>query len=183
MVTPGIAELHTDPVNILAGETTNTITGVQSGNYTVLVVNLDNNCQGQKTFSIQDKSVIPIVAATQSPNTNCPPQIGNGIVNANVINTTTTYDYFWYTGTSATSPFDYSGQIWRDRNPVEYTVVAVDPNLPTCISAPVTIRVENATRNPIVVINEISPVTNCDPLRPNGVFISYNSRRDTRSYI
>jgi len=159
----------TDPANQIPGADMNTITGVQSGTYTVLVMNVANNCQGEKTLSIEDESVIPIVIATQSPNTNCPPQIGNGIVNANVINSTITYDFNWFTGRTASGPSEYTGEVWRNRDPVDYTVVAVDPNLPTCISAPVTVRVENASRNPIVVINELAPVTNCDSLRPNGV--------------
>ncbi|MDZ7608440.1 MAG: gliding motility-associated C-terminal domain-containing protein [Cyclobacteriaceae bacterium] len=169
MPSPGTREPYPILLSKSLALSQTTLTGVKSGDYTVLVVNLDNNCQEEKTLSIEDESVIPMVAASQSPNTNCPPLAGNGIVNATVINSRITYDYHWYTGTSAIGASEYLGEVWRDREPVDYTVVAIDPNIPTCISAPATIRVQNASKNPIVVINELAPVTNCDPLRPNGV--------------
>ncbi len=160
---------NADPANILAGETSNQITGLPSGNYTVLVVNLANNCQSDKTYTIEDLSKTPIVIASQTPNTNCPIEIANGITSANVINTINSYNYNWYVGSEAAYNPDHIGATWDGRPVGFYTVVAVDKNLATCISEPVVIKVEDATKKPLVVINELSPVTNCDPERPNGV--------------
>ena len=59
--------------------------------------------------------------------------------------------------------------IWKRRPSGNYTVVAMDQNLLTCISEPVVVKVEDDLIYPTVLINEISPLTNCDPERPNGV--------------
>ena len=154
---------------VIPGETTNIISGLNSGDYTVLVVNQVNNCEAQQTFTIMDESVIPVVVASQTPNTNCAIEIANGIATANVVNTTNNYVYQWYAGTGESTVPDFDQKTWYGRQAGFYTIVAVDLSLSTCKSVPVTIEVENATKNPVIVINEISPVTNCDPERPNGV--------------
>jgi len=158
-----------DPSQVIAGETNNTIAGLESGTYTVLVVNLTNNCQSEASYIIDDESITPEVVATQSPNTNCDLDIANGIVDANVINSNNPHLYRWYDGNTTSSTIDFEGQIWRNKAPGFYTVVAVDQGLSTCVSEPVVIEVENATENPVVLINEIEPVTHCDPERPDGV--------------
>jgi len=154
---------------VISGESSNTITGLHSGEFTVVVVNLDNNCEAERTFVIDDDSTTPIVAATQSPNTNCVIEIANGITDANVINSNNTYNYQWFAGSGVKSTPDFEGQTWRGRPSGDYTVIAVDQELYTCVSEPVVIQVKDATERPVVLINEISPVTNCDPERPNGV--------------
>lgn len=154
---------------VLTGINSNTVSGLTSGDYTVLVVNLMNNCEAQKTFTIDDESVTPVVVASQSPNTNCAIEIANGIATANVVNSTNAYVYQWYAGTDETANPDFNQKTWYGRPAGYYTVIAVDQSLTTCKSAPVTVEVQNATKNPVIVINEISPVTNCDPERPNGV--------------
>ena len=160
---------NSNPANVISGETTNSIAGLPSGDYTVVVVNLGNNCTSESTFSVEDASVTPIVVAAQVPNTNCPVEIANGIATANVINSINPYYYQWFAGTAAGTTADFEGTTWQGRPVGYYTVVAIDQDLATCVSEPVTVKVEDATENPVVVINEISPVTNCDPERPNGV--------------
>jgi hypothetical protein len=154
---------------VLTGINSNTVSGLTSGNYTVVVVNLMNNCEAQKTFTIDDESVTPVVVASQSPNTNCAIEIANGIATANVVNSTNAYVYQWYAGTGESAIPDYNQKTWYGRQAGYYTVVAVDQSLSTCKSVPVTVEVKNATKNPVIVVNELSPVTNCDPARPNGV--------------
>ncbi len=155
--------------NLIPGAINSSISGFPSGNYTVVVINLANNCQSENTFTIEDESVIPIVVASQSPNTNCPLEIVNGITSAKVINSTNPHNYIWYEGTAPSGSSAYTGVTWKDRPSGYYTVVAVDQELETCISDPVIVQVEDARVNPTVLINELSPVTNCDPERPNGV--------------
>ncbi|MCK5469152.1 MAG: hypothetical protein KAI99_11595, partial [Cyclobacteriaceae bacterium] len=158
-----------NPANEISGETNNLITNLPSGDYTVVVVNLGNNCQSENTFTIEDESITPIVVASQTPNTNCAIEIANGITSANVINSINSYYYQWFEGTEAGTTPDHQGVTWTGRHVGYYTVVAIDQDLATCISEPVVIEVEDATELPVVVINELSPVTNCDPERPNGV--------------
>ena len=157
------------PANIMAGETTNSIAGFTDGKYTVVVVNLGNNCQSEKTYTIEDESIIPNVVLTQTPNTNCLMVLSNGSAIANVNNSVNSYDYEWYEGTSTDGNPIYQGAVWTDRPLGLYTVVATDQLAGTCFSVPVTIQVEDALVYPTVLINEIIPVTNCDPERPNGV--------------
>jgi hypothetical protein len=154
---------------VIPGETSNIIEGLRSGEYTVLVVNLDNNCEAQSSFIIDDESTTPVVAVSQSPNTNCVVEIANGIANANVINSTNTYYFRWYEGTSEGSTPGFQGDRWYGLPGGFYTVVAVDQELSTCKSIPVTVEVKDMTKDPVLVVNEVSPVTNCDPERPNGV--------------
>lgn len=154
---------------VMQGETSNAITGLPAGDYTVVVVNLRNNCQSENTFSIEDESVTPIVVASQIPNTNCPVAIANGVASANVINSTTPYHYRWFEGSDSNTSPEYQGTSWKDRPVGFYTVVAVDQDLATCVSEPVIIHVDDATKHPVILVNEVSPVTNCDPERPNGV--------------
>ena len=106
-----------NPSNEIVGETSNTVSGLQSGNYTVLVVNLDNNCQSENTFAVEDESITPVVVATQTPNTNCDIEIANGVVSANVINSINDYNYQWYEGTASTITPDYQGATWDGRYP------------------------------------------------------------------
>lgn len=158
-----------DPINEIADSTNNSISGLPSGDYTIVVVNLANNCQSENSFTIEDESITPIVTATQTPNTNCPIEIANGITSANVINSTSNYYFEWFDGTDANGASDYLGAIWKGRTSGYYTVRAVNQNLSTCVSEPVIIQVEDVLVHPTVLINEISPLTNCDPARPNGV--------------
>ncbi len=158
-----------NPAYLMSGETSTSISGFPSGKYTVEVLNLGNNCLAENTFTIEDKSVIPIVAVSQTPNTNCPVEIANGISSANVINSVSPHKYEWYAGTEASGSPAYIGAFWKGRQAGDYTVQAFDQDLETCISEPVVIHIEDARVHPTILINELSPVTNCDPERPNGV--------------
>jgi gliding motility-associated-like protein len=100
---------------------------------------------------------------------NCVDSIANGIASAIVINTDNPHEFRWYRGTDISGTPAFTGQNWTDRTSGLYTVMAVDQQFATCISEPVTIEVQRATEDPIVLINEVSPVTHCDPDRPNGV--------------
>lgn len=158
-----------DPVNTIFGETNNSISGLPSGQYSVLVVNTSNNCRSENTYTIENESVIPEVAVSPVPSSNCPVEIANGIVSANVINSANAHIYNWYTGTIPSGSPAYTGATWKGRPVGFYTVVAIDEELETCISEPVIVMVEDATKDPLVLINEVAPVTNCDPARANGV--------------
>jgi len=158
-----------NPATIISGETINTISGLTTGNYTVVAINLGNNCQSESTFTIEDESTTPIVIASQMANINCPAELANGIASANVINSENGFDFHWYEGTDTNGNADYQGTVWYDLLEGSYTVIAVDQQFGTCQSDPVTIEVEEAKVHPIILVNEISPVTNCDPERPNGI--------------
>ena len=160
---------NANPANVIAGEISNIISSLPTGDYTVSVVNRGNNCQTESTFSIEDESITPIVIASQMANTNCPIELANGITSASVINSENGHVYRWYEGTEAIGNYVFEGAVWEDRGVGFYTVVAVDQNFGTCVSAPVIVEVKDATEQPTVLINEVAPITHCDPNRPNGV--------------
>jgi gliding motility-associated-like protein len=158
-----------NPTELISGETNNLISGLPTGDYTVVVRNMGNNCESEQTFTIEDESIIPLVNVSQSPNMNCIDSVANGVASAIVINTDHPHEYRWYQGMDVSGIPDFVGQNWRDRIAGTYTVVAVDQQFGTCISEPVLIELRNEIEYPLVLINEVSPVTNCDPERPNGV--------------
>ncbi|MCG8306114.1 MAG: gliding motility-associated C-terminal domain-containing protein, partial [Cytophagales bacterium] len=158
-----------NPGNLIADSVSSSISGLPAGNYTVVVTNLENLCEGMGTFTIEDKSITPVAIPTMTPVTNCPVEIANGIVTAQVINSNENFEYLWYSGSEAKATPDFVGNTWYNKTIGYYTVVAVDEQFGTCISEPVVIEVEDATVNPNIILSEIHPITNCDPEKPNAV--------------
>jgi gliding motility-associated-like protein len=158
-----------DPANIITDSTRSVITGMMSGSYTVEVFNDLTQCTSAKTFNIVDDINRPVVSASATPLTNCNPAPVNGVVAANVINSNTSHIFNWYVGTEATGTPDFEGPVWEDRPLGEFTVRAIDASLGTCISDPVTVRVDDGTMRPVINLQPILPLVNCDPERPNAV--------------
>ncbi|MDZ7608419.1 MAG: gliding motility-associated C-terminal domain-containing protein [Cyclobacteriaceae bacterium] len=154
---------------IIPGQTSNLVSGLKTGNYRVMVMNMGNNCESEKVLSIEDESLKPVVVASQTPNLNCPIELSNGIAYATVINSDNPYTYNWYNGSATSGTPVYTGPSWTGRPEGTYTVIATDIITGTCFSEPVLIEVGSDKTYPVVLINEISPVTNCDPTRPNGI--------------
>ena len=159
---------NVDPSNVITDSTSNAISNLPAGEYTVHVINQSNFCESAETFTIEDASVIPIAKPTMTPVTNCPIELANGIVTAQVINSVENFEYLWYAGSETQATPDFVGDIWYNKAIGNYTVVAVDQQFGTCISEPVVIAVEDATVKPTILISEIHPITNCDPAKPNA---------------
>ena len=155
--------------NLIANSDTSLISGLSSGEFTVLVTNLENLCEGVETYTIEDKSITPVAIPTMTPVTNCPVEMANGIVTAQVINSNEGFNYLWYQGSDTKATPDFVGNTWYNKTLGYYTVVAIDQQFGTCISDPVFIEVEDATVNPNIMVSEIHPITNCDPAKPNAV--------------
>ncbi|MCK5468206.1 MAG: gliding motility-associated C-terminal domain-containing protein, partial [Cyclobacteriaceae bacterium] len=160
---------NVNAANVITDSINNSISGLPSGEFTILVTNLGNNCEGEKTFTIEDKSITPIAIPMMTPVTNCPIEIANGIVTAQVINSNENFEFLWYAGTDTKATPDFAGDTWYGKTLGYYTVIAVDEEFGTCISEPVLIEVMDATVNPNIIISEIHPITNCDPERPNAI--------------
>jgi len=165
---------------------TNTVTGQPAGNYTVTVTSQTTGCTTVKTYQIVDDIRTPVVAGSTEPVTNCPPILANGIASANIINPNSSYEFYWYEGLNTTGqPFvvDTASNpsiikvtsVLEKQQPGFYTVVARDTF--DCESEAVTIEVEKDVVFPDISVEEISPLTYCDPSKPNAIF---SARADGR---
>jgi uncharacterized protein (DUF2141 family) len=166
----------------------NQLTGLPVGSYTVQVTNSITGCVREKAFPVADAVKIPVLTASSSPVTNCDPTMANGNTSAFVINSNfdmfqdTYYDFNWYEGTELKATPDHQGQSWEDIKDGIYTVQAVDKDVPTCRSQLVAILVAESTTQPVIGLQELSPVTNCDALRPNGAYLA-NADGKTTGYL
>ncbi|GEM_PF-2742290 len=158
---------------------TNQIIQQNAGFYTILVTNQTTGCQSLRTFEIRDNMKIPVVAASMSPVTNCLPDLANGIATATITNIiNSNYDFYWYEGMSESGTPVYTdlagafdsekiNSAYYDIPGGFYTVVARDTF--DCRSDAVTIEVLEDLTYPKIAVNELSPLTYCDPDRPNAV--------------
>lgn len=141
-----------------------TITALKPITYTVLVEHKLSGCQTIKSFTIPDQTVIPTVSATAVDITCSGP--GSGSTSANVGGATTGYTFNWYRGGSAQPAVDFTGPVFPNLNPGNYTVVAIN-NATGCVSSPVTVKVGKAS-NPVVTATAVTAQTSCDATLPNG---------------
>lgn len=174
---------------------TSTINGLFSGNYSVRAFNSLTNCSSSALYILPNDSIdfFPNLALSSNPLTEC--DSIDGAVSARGIpfvinaNPALNYPFPAYNYTADL----YVGSPPADINIPEFPNVPNDPNAPGftenflqvnlanglytvrltdnntgCISID-TVSVEDARLIPVPVITEIAPVTNCDPLRPNGV--------------
>ncbi len=152
--------------------------------YTVEAINNSNQCKATDTYHLPI-SVAPItITASASALTNCAPL--NGIVFATVTSgSPNNYTYTWYTGAAVGGTPTYSGKQVNGLDKGTYTVVAVDNADAFCqASATTTIGDSRIFTAPIAL--QISPLTNCDVARPNGVAsasVNSNGVKDSISYV
>lgn len=159
---------------VITDSTRSLITGMAAGSYTVRVTNTNNLCESEGTYVIEDESQVPLLTKSASPLTNCDPSNPNGIATAFVTNASGSqnqeifYDFQWYAGSEVQTTPDYTGQSWQSLPEGTYTVVVVNKILTSCVSAPTTVEVIDATQNPEIETTEIGPLTNCDATLPNA---------------
>ena len=158
-----------DPANVIVDSTNRAISRLAVGDYTLVVDNLDNNCRSERTFTIEDESITPIITPSHVSNTSCVAEMANGDAIADINNSDDLFTFSWYEGTDVSGTPVHYGSVWPGRQQGVYTVVAVDQRTGTCFSEPTSIQVNDVLEYPTILINELYPVTNCDPERPNGV--------------
>lgn len=156
------------PAELLDQEVQALITGKSSGFYTVWVQNEQTLCTASRKLVIKDEINRPILSGSASPLTFCHIDAPNGVVLASVVNSTSNFDYAWYAGGQVKAQPDHIGRRWENIPAGLYTVVATDDELFTCTSAPLVLEVKDETRNPVVLISDLYPLTYCDPERPNA---------------
>ncbi|MCR9252396.1 MAG: L-type lectin-domain containing protein, partial [bacterium] len=91
--------------SIQGPNSTNSITGLSPGNYSVIITRTSSQCvSGSIDFTIADDSYLPIPALAVSDNTDCSGAAPNGSITATVSNADAADDYsfVWYIGDDAT---------------------------------------------------------------------------------
>jgi gliding motility-associated-like protein len=164
------------PAGQLMDSTDRRVSGIPAGVYRVEVTNTLTGCVSSALLPIGDHPVVPAATASTAPLTNCDLSRANGAVSGFVTNALSAFgqdsDYIfnWYAGSSIKTAADHTGQVWNGLTDGTYTLQTVDRLNTTCVSPPVTVMVARQTVNPLLNINEISPLTNCDPAKANAVF-------------
>jgi gliding motility-associated-like protein len=141
-------------------------TGPQT--YTVRVTTNATNCFSDATYTFATDTVEIRAIASAVPLTSC--VTPNGSLFATVQNGAgALYDYEWYDGpTVGTTPVFTTNEVLIA--PIgTYTVIAKHPTLNFCTSVPGTAEVTDGRMYPQPTITLKSPLTYCDPTRPNGV--------------
>jgi hypothetical protein len=174
----------------LVQSTTQTVNGITVTSpateavYTVEAINQTNQCKAVDTYHLP-LIVTPVtVSASAAPLTNCAPL--NGSVFATVTSgSSNNYTYTWYTGTTVGGTPTYTGKQVNGLDKGPYTVVATDNIDAFCTATDqATIGDSRVFTAPIAV--QISPLTNCDVARPNGVAsasVNDNGVKDSINYV
>ncbi len=136
--------------------------------YTVQVTNNTNQCTAVDTYHLP-LLVLPVMLdASASPLTNCTPL--NGIIFATVVSgSANNYTYNWSIGNSVGATPDYTGKQVTGLGNGNFTAIAIDNADAFCQSLPQTVTVDDERIYTAPIAIQISPLTNCDVTRPNGV--------------
>jgi gliding motility-associated-like protein len=147
----------------------------------VVITDNSTGCANIESYTLQNAVVVPLLSVSSEPVTNC--DAPNGSLFATVINTVATYNFNWYSGTDTSAPPLYTGQTIDNVSPGLYTVIAVDQSDPGCVSFPDTVTILDSRFVGFeVIIETVSPLSNCDPTNPNGV-LSASVNGDVTSHV
>ncbi len=143
----------------LTGESTNEVSGIAAGFYTVEVTNLTTGCVITETYEMVDNIPNPIAISTStSANTSCVNPNGKAAVSVispapgrSIID----YNYYWFIGDIAavgTNPnpanADYTGTLIEGIADGPYVVLVIDQIDNFCQSNAVEVNVEDGTSRP-----------------------------------
>ena len=145
--------------------------GLPAGFYTVEVLNNTTQCKTTDTYELPIE-ILPVpMAASAAPLTVCLESAKDGSVFATVTNgSKSDYQYLWYEETVKASedftstPLDFVTGLSAGT----YIVRAIDLNDASCFAAD-TVRVDDMRVMPVVIAEPLSPLTICDPAKPDGV--------------
>jgi large repetitive protein len=139
--------------------------------YTVKVTNKATRCFSKETYKLAIDTVAIRALASAVPLSNC--LSSNGVLfGATADGIGNLYRFDWYNGTTATGTPVYANEKQINTAPLgTFTVKATvpDPAFSFCPSFPATITVEDARVYPVPIIEQIAPLTFCDPAKANGV--------------
>jgi len=158
----------TNPTAEIIGQTQPALDSLPFGFYTVLVENQRTQCSTLETLFVPEEISLPQITASATAASVCDPALANGVVRAEPL-IIGDYRYDWYVGDTVKAQADFSGQVWAERMPGNYTVTATDLLTNTCVSDPITVTLIDISAPPVVQIEMEEPYSSCDPLLANGV--------------
>ncbi|MEQ9425113.1 MAG: gliding motility-associated C-terminal domain-containing protein [Cyclobacteriaceae bacterium] len=161
------------------------VSGLAAGLYVVEVTNRETGCVNTEDFPMADDVDNPLdLRVSVSANTNCiNPQFGilpNGVAASSIVDapkSASNYNFYWFSGTTipasvtdfeSASNFIEINQLVDSLAAGDYTVIAIDNEDNFCTSLPVTVVIPDESDNPRIELDQVAPLTNCDPLRPNA---------------
>ncbi len=166
-----------ESVALIDGATESILENLGLGYYTVEVTNQLTACTTVATFYVEEDSGIPVISASSSANNVCDPANYNGSVSAQVVfangrtlsgNSSAGFRFDWYAGRVISDSPIANGERLENLGPGYYTVQAIDLRNDGCVSAPVTVQVNDATQLDELQISVDNPQENCDPAMANG---------------
>ncbi|MEP1033174.1 gliding motility-associated C-terminal domain-containing protein, partial [Ekhidna sp.] len=143
----------------LMGESTNVVSGIAAGLYTVEVTNTITGCIITETYEMVDNIPNPIAISTSSSaNTSCINPNGKAavsVISPALGRSINDYSYYWFIGdlaTVGTNPnpanADYTGTLIEGIANGQYVVYVIDQIDNFCQSEAVEVTVEDGTRRP-----------------------------------
>ncbi|HEY0744740.1 MAG TPA: gliding motility-associated C-terminal domain-containing protein [Chryseosolibacter sp.] len=166
-----------------------TLSDILAGTYSVTVHNNVTNCSISDSYIVEDdtQDFTPVLSTASQPRTLC---VGtDGEVSVRILNLSPLYPYVPYTAATFTAdlylgaspnlqaPPDmpalpntvgFIGNFTQNNLNEGFYTIRVTDNNTGCFSV-ATEQIKDARQYPVVTIDQIAPVTNCDPARPNGV--------------
>jgi large repetitive protein len=156
--------------------TTQTISGLPSGLYTVMITDTTTGCEQMMTSGIEEQLVYPVASvSTVSHVTFC--DSPNGSVTADV-DDIESFSYKWFEGNEVTSSVLGTGQTLHGLSPGAYTVQITD-DITGCMAVAST-SIYDIRRAPDIIVEILSHETSCGS--PNGVVAVRPALLDTVRY-
>jgi len=155
-------------VNPPVDYTTNDVTGLPAGNYTVVAVDkTDNGCVSPSvTVTIDNAQIIPVITASVlKPLTICDPARPDGVAAANVGGDIIHYTFDWFAGNSASGTSFFRGADVNGLSNKTYTVLATQTETGCFSTASISVPTNFAVI-PAPIVAVLSNVTSC--LKDNG---------------
>lgn len=162
----------TDPAIAVANDKNPVLSQLDDGFYTVTAKRLDLSCTSlSQTAQVKNATVLPVIATTSTPSTNCDPLLANGsvaVTNVDGLGTGLPYSFKWYNGNAVVSGSEKSlaaSYTSLNGGPTAFFTVLVRNQNTGCQNTS-TVQVADNHVLPLVSLVP-SPNTTCDPSLTN----------------
>ncbi len=156
----------------ITGSQSNTISGLVSDQYTVIVTETNTTCDASKAFTLSEEQHIPIITGTPTADTSCDPVSATGAIDITVTNLdvdrTYTYEYTYSDTSPVINNATVNGSTTANLTGViadTYTVIATSDL--GCVSDPITVVVPSNPNRPAFEAAALNAGTEnntvCDP--------------------
>jgi hypothetical protein len=164
---------------IINDATSNSISGMDTGTYSIVVAHGTSGCENRQEFQITENLVRPQVSIQiNSHYTQCQPANGSltatALMPAPGITPSSGYSFTWHEGTSTAGPNitpSSNPETIQEKEPGSYTVVVTNNNT-GCTSNPVTEQIQHQANLPAISLLNEKPQTSCNADKNGSLSIS-----------